>query len=586
MTNFVDFLSALEEDEFEETPVSVEEFVYSTDYLGFPPLSEHQMDIVRVGSLIYREETLIKLHGEKEGSRLWKLNKNQLIMMLGKGSGKDAMSTIICAYVVYQLLCLKDPARYYGKPAGDAIDIINVAINAKQANNVFFAGLKTRIKNCPWFRGKYTPRANDIEFIKNIKIHSLNSEGESTEGYNILVAVLDEIDGFDEGETVKGPKMFKTLRATVSSRFADVGKVLALSFPRSTDGFMMTKYNEFVAEKEVIRKTHTFKLNNDLPDGIMENEFTVEWEEDHIVSYKFDNVWALRRPTWDVNPTKNINDFIMDFYSDPGDSLGRFACQPADFTDNAFFRDRAKIDASFTLANGVSPDGSIRIKPKHDKQYFIHVDLARLHDNCAVAMAHVENFKRIKIGHLEMEPAPFVVVDLVRYWKPSKDNPIDFSHVREFIISLRRANFNIEKVTFDRWESMPVMEQLNAISIRSEKLSVDRDHYNDMALILGENRLQGPDVDLLKSELKQLEVTKNGKVDHPRKSTKDLSDAVCGAIFNAVTLTPSEMTNEVITYESIIREERQKVEDDNVIRAPGQPMPDHIKNFLDGLRIL
>ncbi len=33
------------------------------------------------------------------------------------------------------LVCLKDPARYFGKPAGDAIDIINVAINAQQAKN-------------------------------------------------------------------------------------------------------------------------------------------------------------------------------------------------------------------------------------------------------------------------------------------------------------------------------------------------------------------------------------------------------------------------------------------------------------------
>ena len=64
-------------------------------------------------------------------------------MQLGKGSGKDFSSTVGCAYLVYKLLCLKDPSRYFGKPTNDAIDIMNVAINAQQAKNVFFKGFKT-----------------------------------------------------------------------------------------------------------------------------------------------------------------------------------------------------------------------------------------------------------------------------------------------------------------------------------------------------------------------------------------------------------------------------------------------------------
>lgn len=588
MINLNDYLDVLnsDDDEFEEIPVPIEEFVSSKDYLGFPTLSEYQLEIVRVGSQIYRESTLIRLFGKEKGESLWRSNKKELIMMLGKGSGKDALSTIICAYIVYQLLCLKDPARYYGKPDGDAIDIVNVAQNAKQASNVFFKGFKNRIKNCPWFAGKYKERASDVAFDKAVTVYSLNSEGESTEGYNILVAVLDEIDGFDEGkETTNGVDMYKTLSATVSSRFADVGKVLMLSFPRSDDGFIMKRYNECVYEKQVIKKSHTFKLNSDLPDGISDNEFTVEWEEDHIISYKFSNIWALRRCTWDVNPTKKIDDFVMDFYRDPADSLGRFACMPSNYAKDGFFRNKARIEESFSYRNGVDDNGLITIKPQHDKQYYIHVDLARLHDNCAVAMAHVDAFKQIKIGNTLTEPTPFVTVDLVRYWKPSKDNPIDFSHVRQFILDIRRAGFNIVLVTFDRWESMQIMEQLNAVSLKTDRLSVDREHYNEMALTMGENRLRGPDVELLKSELRQLIVTKTGKVDHPRKSTKDLSDAVCGSVFNAATLTPRQTEIEVVTSASLAREERKRAEN-NVIQTPKQKMPDALTEFLKNIKIL
>ena len=153
---FNDFLEVLKENHFVETPVDVKTFVQSPDYLGQPILSDIQYEIVEAMSQIYRKEDLIEIMGDVEGSRHFaKYTKNELILQLGKGSGKDFISTVACAYVVYKLLCLKDPATYYGKPAGDAIDIINVAVNAQQAKNVFFKGFKTKIEKSPWFAGKY-----------------------------------------------------------------------------------------------------------------------------------------------------------------------------------------------------------------------------------------------------------------------------------------------------------------------------------------------------------------------------------------------------------------------------------------------
>jgi len=151
LTGFEDFLEALDENAFEEVPVTIEEFVTSKDYLNLPPLSTYQYIMIKASTQIYKKETLIKLFGEQEGQTRWKQTCNEVIMQLGKGSGKDYTSTIACAYVVYLLLCLKDPARYYGKPPGDSIDIINIAINAVQANRVFFKGFLTRIDRCAWF---------------------------------------------------------------------------------------------------------------------------------------------------------------------------------------------------------------------------------------------------------------------------------------------------------------------------------------------------------------------------------------------------------------------------------------------------
>jgi len=177
---FNDFFEALQDTHFEEIPVDAKTFVESIDYLGQPPLSEIQYDIVEAMSQIYKKEDLLALLGSVEGEKYYdKYTKNEIILQLGKGSGKDFTSTVACCYIVYKLLCLKDPARYFGKPTGDAIDIINVAINAQQAKNVFFKGFKTKIEKSPWFAGKFNAKADSIEFDKSITVYSGHSERES-----------------------------------------------------------------------------------------------------------------------------------------------------------------------------------------------------------------------------------------------------------------------------------------------------------------------------------------------------------------------------------------------------------------------
>ena len=168
---FNEFLEALQDDHFNEIPVDAKTFVEGEAYLGQPQLSDIQYDIVEAMSQIYRKEDLINMLGEEKGTQYYnKYTKNEIILQLGKGSGKDFVSTVACAYIVYKLLCLKDPAKYFGKPSGDAIDLINVAINAQQAKNVFFKGFKSKIERSPWFAGKYNAKADSVEFDKSITV--------------------------------------------------------------------------------------------------------------------------------------------------------------------------------------------------------------------------------------------------------------------------------------------------------------------------------------------------------------------------------------------------------------------------------
>ncbi len=592
-TMFNDFIEVLKENQFEEKPVDVKTFVESSDYLGQPPLSSIQYDIVEAMSQIYKKEDLQDIYGSVEGSRYYnKYTKNEIILQLGKGSGKDFTSTVACAYIVYKLLCLKDPARYFGKPSGDAIDLINVAINAQQAKNVFFKGFKSKIERSPWFAGKYNAKADSIDFDKSVTVYSGHSERESHEGLNLLLAVLDEISGFasevgtgnEQGKTAEN--IYKAFRGSVDSRFPDLGKVVLLSFPRYQGDFISKRYDDVIAEKQTIEKKHTFIMNEDLPHNDINNQFEISWEEDEIISYKVPKILALKRPTWEVNPTRKIDDFKLAFYTDLGDAMMRFACVPT-FASDAFFKQKEKLEKCMNTRNPLDSfrrfDETFKADP--EKIYYIHADLAQKHDKCAVAIAHVDKWVNIQVIKDYEQVAPIVVVDAVAWWEPRAEGPVNLSEVKQWIINLRREGFNIGMVSFDRWQSFDIQNELQAVGIRTETVSVAKKHYEDLAMMIYEERVAIPMIPILLEEMSELKIMKGNRVDHPRKKSKDLADAVCGAVFGAISHTTKTNNTEieVHTWSSATKladKQQRMVELDN------REMPNDVKDFLDKLNLI
>ena len=590
---FNDFLEALQDNNFEEIPVDAKTFVESVDYLGQPPLSDRQYDIVEAMSQIYKKEDLLNIMGDVEGARYYeKYTKNEIILQLGKGSGKDFTSTVACAYIVYKLLCLKDPARYFGKPSGDAIDIINIAINAQQAKNVFFKGFKTKIEKSPWFAGKYNAKVDSIEFDKAITVYSGHSERESHEGLNLILAVLDEISGFasevltgnEQGKTADN--IYKAFRASVDSRFPDLGKVALLSFPRYNGDFISKRYDDVITEKDVIEKTHTFIINPLLPEDDPENRFEISWEEDNIISYKYPGVFALKRPTWEINPTRKIEDFKIAFLTDLADAMMRFACVPT-YASDTFFKDRTKLEKCMSIRNPIDTlkrfDNSF--KPDPDKIYFVHADLAQKHDKCAVAIAHIDKWVNIQVIKDYQQVAPVVIVDAVAWWEPKASGPVNLSEVKQWIQNLRRQGFNIGMVSFDRWQSFDIQQELKQVGMRTDTVSVAKKHYEDLAMLIYEERIAMPHVDLLLDEMSELKITDNGKrVDHPRKKSKDLSDAVCGAVFGAISHTPKDLDIEIEihTWSS----SKLDNEDNSMIKSNSKEIPNEVRDYLSQFKLI
>ncbi len=73
----------------------------------------------------------------------------------------------------------------------------------------------------------------------------------------------------------------------------------------------MSFFKNFDENKEAQTLFNTL-IKNEREANIAKNEFDIEWEEDHIISYKYPRMYALRRPTWEINPTRSIDDFKVD----------------------------------------------------------------------------------------------------------------------------------------------------------------------------------------------------------------------------------------------------------------------------------
>jgi hypothetical protein len=117
------------------------------------------------------------------------------------------------------------------------------------------------------------------------------------------------------------------------------------------------------------------------------------------------------------------------------------------------------------------------------------------------------------------------------------------------------------------------------VGIRTETVSVAKKHYEDMAMLIYEDRLAMPMIDLLYEELTELKIMNNNKVDHPRKKSKDLADAVCGAVFGAISHTPRDLNLEVEIHTFKDRS-KESLDSDNNNVVKYKPMPNDVKEYL------
>jgi len=526
--DFDDFDRLLKNEDLNEEPVPIQRFVTDKKYLGLPPLSDIQVEIARHITQIFKPETLSVLMGEQEGIDYYnRYTVNEVICQLGKGSGKDHVSRVSLAYISYLLHCLRDPLEYFGKAAGVYIDLVNLAVNAKQAQQVFFDPLKNLLLASPWANDVgFEPRVQEIFwFDRPVRMFSGHSEAEGWEGYEVLTVVLDEISAFKTDVELKGQlrnkgsasEIYEMARASITSRFPSVGKVVLLSFPRFKGDFIQQRY------KSVL---------DDLAEqgGVLLDE-----KFGNRGGYREAQSWALKAATWEVNPTRHKEEFENEFRRDPIMARARFMCEPPEMVD-AYFRDPESVRAAFRFKQPpIDEEGRFRewFTGSDEHPRYIHVDLGLKRDRAAICMVHSPGFKQIKtLGGIEN--LPVVEMDYIQSWKAEDNSEIPFAAIRSTITELTRR-FTVVSVTFDQWNSADMIQSLRALNINADLHTVAKKDYDTLSTAIYDGRLRGYWNEILvEDELLKLKLINNTKVDHPTTGSKDLADSVAGATFMCV----------------------------------------------------
>lgn len=531
-TDFSDFQALLDDTELSEHPVDLDTFLNDPYYLGgmgLSTLSPIQRQLVEGISQIYKKHTLIELYGEEEGTAKWENTYHEVIAMLGKGSGKDHCSRLGFIYAIYKLHCLKNPTTYYNKGLGTYIDLLNIAINAEQAMNVFFNPMKNILSASPFFQEVgFEPRKSTLEFNSApIRLFSGNSESESWEGLDLLLVVLDEIAAFKTdsqfqkgnaggAQRLSASGIYDMSKNSVVSRFGEIGKCILLSFPRYQGDFITQRYEETRGDETVLR---------------------------------------IKAPTWEVNPFVTRESLEPQFRRNPIEAKTRFQCEPPEMVD-AFFRDPELVRKGFrgrfeTKAAGtidekivlvenedlIPVDEQGRFKPwfkcMDDHMRFIHVDLALKRDRAALCMVHSPGMRRVEVEQGVYEPLPVLKMDLIHYWEGQEGKEIDFSSIRE-MIKLLAKKFPVAQVTFDRWNSADTIQILNKRGIYCDNHSVKKNDYETLSTAIYDGRFSGYFSHILvEEEMLKLQVMPNGKIDHPEGFHDDGAQCLASAVWNA-----------------------------------------------------
>ncbi len=400
--------------------------------------------------------------------------RREMILSVGRRSGKTLITSCIVAYETYKLLLLGNPQKHYGSSQSNVIQLISVATDQAQAS-LLYREASGHFQKCDYFR-PYTANATqsyatfqtpfDIDTYGSYKDnpkarYSINVTFKSCVakglrgGANIMVA-LDEVAHFGEQGQASADEVYQAVEPST--------RTFSPKDPEDTTIPISENEGRIVMISSPLGKQ-----------GLFYKQFMLGFGDNKAA----DNLLCIQAPTWEVNPTVPAETFVASYLKDPNVFYTEFG---AVFTD----RTRGWIQNAEDLTNCIDNNLKPVKKGIFRTPYFMGIDIALVGDWCAVAIGHndhegkvvVDLMARIKAGH-----PPF-----------QNEERLDFDAVADWISDFC-SEFLIVEGIFDQWIGIP-MEQalrkrgLSQLSSQHHTRQLSSQMFQNLKNLMFDNKLR------------------------------------------------------------------------------------------------
>lgn len=558
--------------EYNEVPVDIETFLTDDRYVGVA-----WKDKRGVSKLYpYWLDVLKKLFPNNIETAY-----DTLLESGARGLGKSEIACgAVCAYLMYRVMCLKDPVEFFHLKPGEKIAFAFMNIKLELSEAIANDKFQRTIQMSPWFmsKGTMTKRDNKPYWIPPDPIEIIiGSQADDVIGRPIYFAFFDEVS-FQKNKDVNEQKkkalnMIDTAIGGMKTRFIYRGKnptMLVVASSKKSEQSFMESYirtlsetqseNTYIVDEPVWKvkpkgtysdKTFFIGLGNKHSDSIV----IPEKDEDNLQYYKDKGYQIIEAP--------------IDFRAKALEDLDRALCDYAgisSFSSNKFLSAERVNDIIDETIHNPMPDIICVGNGKHDetqyydffdwekldkryldKPLFIHLDMSTSGDKTGIVGTWIIGKKPTSDGNPGKDL--YYQVAFCTAIEAPKGAQISFEKNRNFIRWLKSKGFRIREITSDTYQSYDLQQQLSAEGYNCSILSVDRVEqvpgektgicrpYQYLKNTIYEGRLKLFKTNLLHTELVQLEKNNNnGKIDHPNEGktgSKDSADALCGSIYTA-----------------------------------------------------
>lgn len=527
--------------DYKEIPVDIETFIHDKRYLGQSLYdAEGRFTVFK-----YWEEKLKEIFPTNTS-----IAYNTLIITGSIGTGKSFVSVICLLYLLYRMMCLKDPYVFYGLQPIDKITFSFINITLDAAKGVAWSKCQELVQNSPWFmeHGSLNMSNNPVWSPEgNIEL-IYGSMNRHIIGRAVFCSMEDEVNflGIQDVEKAKTKMkgLVSSVDARMQSRFMKGSYKPTLNIIVSSKASDQSFLDDYIETKK--RNESKTTLIIDEPQWVVRNDKDSDIKFPVAVGNKFLESTLLSKNWTDeeVETYRNRGYSILwvpnGYYENFADDLQVALTDIAGIsTTNAMNyisgeRWALCIDSThknpfnkeiITVGNGKDDESqyydyfdlSCINKDDMSKPLYIHLDQSISGDKTGIGGVWVVGKKP---GIDESGKDLIYKLAFCTSVKAPKGAQISFEKTRNFVRWLRQQGFNIKGVSSDTFQAYDTLQQLKAEGFNTDIISVDRVQdrvcrpYLTFKNAIYEGRIIAFKNTLLSEEIIGLKRDSNGKVDH------------------------------------------------------------------------